>query len=92
MRVCGISVVIESDAPDRSVIETATDDALSQSYTGLGKTGRDSALVVQKITPAFVEAWESGSATEDCLVISLVIARVHSPPRLCTHVLRLKLW
>lgn len=63
----GFPLVFESDAPDRSVMGAAADDAVAQGYAGLGKTGRDTALVVQKITPAFVEAWKSGSATDDCL-------------------------
>lgn len=63
----GFPLIVESDAPDKTVMGAAVDDAIAQGYTGLGKTGRDTALVVQKISPAFVDAWKSGNATEDSL-------------------------
>lgn len=69
----GFPLIFESDAPDASVMGAVAGEALLQGYTGLGKTGRDTAMLVQKLSSDFVDEWKSGSAKEDCLVGSWAI-------------------
>jgi len=72
----GFPLVIESDAPDASLMGAVAGEAITQGYTGLGKTGRDTAMLVQKLKPCFVDEWKSGSAKEDCLAGSWAIQNI----------------
>lgn len=63
----GIPLVLESDAPDESVMGVAALDALDRGYDGLGKVGGGSIYLTQAISKDFVRSWVAGGAKEDCL-------------------------
>lgn len=69
----GFPLLFEGDGPVGSVMGAAAAEALKHNYTGLGQIGRDSALLVQRISREFVDAWNSGTATEGSLSNSWTI-------------------